>query len=191
MAVADRVLCMLEGRIVLERGKADVSREEITQAYFGLRKVEHAGGRAAMINQLVQGVLLGGYYALIACGLSFMFSVMRIINLAHGSLAVLAAFGLWLLAERFGIQPFLGLADRAAGHGGDRLGAAALSARAQRARRRAAADPHHLRAGDRHRQPAVRSSSAPTPARWRRTSAASPTIPGNGRAVSMSASWRC
>jgi len=63
-----------------------------------------------MINQLIQGVLLGGYYALIACGLSFMFSVMRIINLAHGSLAVLSAFGLWLLAERFGIQPFLGLA---------------------------------------------------------------------------------
>ena len=57
-----------------------------------------------MINQLVQGVLLGGYYALIACGLSFMFSVMRIINLAHGSLAVLSAFGLWLLAERFGIS---------------------------------------------------------------------------------------
>ena len=63
-----------------------------------------------MINQLVQGVLLGGYYALIACGLSFMFSVMRIINLAHGSLAVLSAFGLWVLAERFGIQPFAGLA---------------------------------------------------------------------------------
>jgi branched-chain amino acid transport system permease protein len=63
-----------------------------------------------MINQLIQGVLLGGYYALIACGLSFMFSVMRIINLAHGSLAVLAAFGLWMLAERFGIHPFLGLA---------------------------------------------------------------------------------
>jgi branched-chain amino acid transport system permease protein len=62
-----------------------------------------------MSNQIVQGILLGGYYALIACGLSFMFSVMRIINLAHGSLAVLSAFGLWLLAERFGIQPFLGL----------------------------------------------------------------------------------
>ena len=43
MDVADRVLCMLEGRVVLERGKADVSREEITQAYFGLRKVDHAG----------------------------------------------------------------------------------------------------------------------------------------------------
>ncbi|MDW6026270.1 branched-chain amino acid ABC transporter permease [Mesorhizobium sp. BAC0120] len=63
-----------------------------------------------MMNQLVQGVLLGGYYALIACGLSFMFSVMRIINLAHGSLAVFSAYGLWLLAERFGLSPFLGLA---------------------------------------------------------------------------------
>jgi branched-chain amino acid transport system ATP-binding protein len=44
MAVADRVLCMLEGRIVLERSKADVSREEITQAYFGLRKPGQAEG---------------------------------------------------------------------------------------------------------------------------------------------------
>ena len=61
------------------------------------------------INQIIQGVLLGGYYALIACGLSFMFSVMRIINLAHGSLAVLAAFMLFVLADRFGISPFLGL----------------------------------------------------------------------------------
>jgi branched-chain amino acid transport system permease protein len=61
------------------------------------------------LNQIIQGVLLGGYYALIACGLSFMFSVMRIINLAHGSLAVLAAFLLFVLASRFGISPFLGL----------------------------------------------------------------------------------
>ena len=62
-----------------------------------------------MINSIVQGVLLGGYYALIGCGLSFMFSVMRIINLAHGSLAVLAAYALWVSADRFGISPFLGL----------------------------------------------------------------------------------
>jgi branched-chain amino acid transport system permease protein len=53
-----------------------------------------------MTNQIVQGILLGGYYALIACGLSFMFSVMRIINLAHGSLAVAAAYLIFVLAER-------------------------------------------------------------------------------------------
>lgn len=62
------------------------------------------------LNQIIQGALLGGYYALIACGLSFMFSVMRIINLAHGALAVLAAFGLWVIADRYEISPFLALA---------------------------------------------------------------------------------
>ena len=43
-------------------------------------------------NTIVQGALLGGLYALFACGLSLMFGVMRIVNLAHGDLAVLAAF---------------------------------------------------------------------------------------------------
>ncbi|HYW93121.1 MAG TPA: branched-chain amino acid ABC transporter permease [Gammaproteobacteria bacterium] len=61
------------------------------------------------INPVLQGVLLGGYYSLIACGLAFMFQVMRIINLAHGSLAVMAGFALWVLADRFGINPFLSL----------------------------------------------------------------------------------
>ena len=61
------------------------------------------------VNQVLQGILLGGYYALIACGLSFMFSVMRIINLAHGSLTILAAFGIFVLADRGGLSPFLGL----------------------------------------------------------------------------------
>jgi branched-chain amino acid transport system permease protein len=62
-----------------------------------------------VLNQILQGVLLGGNYALIACGLSFMFGVMGVINLAHGSLAVLSAYALYVLADRFGIQPFLGL----------------------------------------------------------------------------------
>jgi len=60
-------------------------------------------------NQLIQGLLLGGYYALLACGLSFMFGVMRIINLAHGSLAVVAAYLLYVLAERWEIHPLIGL----------------------------------------------------------------------------------
>jgi len=61
------------------------------------------------VNQILQGILLGGYYALLACGLSFMFGVMRIINLAHGSLAVVAAYLLFALAERSEIHPFVGL----------------------------------------------------------------------------------
>ncbi len=63
----------------------------------------------SLLNQVIQGALLGGYYALIACGLSFMYGVMRIINLAHGSFAVLAAYALFVLADRFDVPPFLGL----------------------------------------------------------------------------------
>lgn len=37
-SVADRVLCMLEGKIVLQKGAKDVTREEITEAYFGLQR---------------------------------------------------------------------------------------------------------------------------------------------------------
>ncbi len=44
------------------------------------------------VNDIVQGVLLGGLYALFACGLSLMFGVMKVINLAHGDLAVVAAY---------------------------------------------------------------------------------------------------
>lgn len=44
------------------------------------------------VNALVQGLFLGGLFALAAAGLSIMFGVMRIVNLAHGDLAILAAF---------------------------------------------------------------------------------------------------
>jgi branched-chain amino acid transport system permease protein len=51
------------------------------------------------VNQVVQGVLLGGYYALLATGLSLLFGVMRIINLAHGDLAIVGTFLVWWLHD--------------------------------------------------------------------------------------------
>lgn len=52
------------------------------------------------INAVLQGILLGGQYALLACGLSLVFGVMRIVNLAHGVLAVAAAYlALWLVQQ--------------------------------------------------------------------------------------------
>jgi branched-chain amino acid transport system permease protein len=61
------------------------------------------------VTQLLNGVLLGGYYALLACGLSFMFGVMRIINLAHGDLAILSACLVFLIADATGISPFVAI----------------------------------------------------------------------------------
>ena len=44
------------------------------------------------VNDIIQGVLTGGLYALFACGLSLMFGVMKVVNLAHGDLAVVGGF---------------------------------------------------------------------------------------------------
>lgn len=60
----------------------------------------------AWVNAVVQGILLGGLYALFACGLSIVFGVMRIVNLAHGDFAVLAAFLAYSVADATGLGPF-------------------------------------------------------------------------------------
>ena len=44
------------------------------------------------VNITLQGILLGGLYAIFAVGLAMVFGVMRMVNLAHGDLGILAAF---------------------------------------------------------------------------------------------------
>lgn len=58
------------------------------------------------IDTLVQGILLGGLYALFAAGLSLVFGIMRIINIAHGDLIILAAYLAYSLVTAAGITPF-------------------------------------------------------------------------------------
>jgi branched-chain amino acid transport system permease protein len=53
------------------------------------------------LNVIVSGTLLGGFYALFACGLSLMFGVMKIINLAHGDMAVVAGYTAVFLVPKF------------------------------------------------------------------------------------------
>lgn len=59
------------------------------------------------INAIVQGVLLGGLYALFAAGLSLIFGVMRLVNIAHGDLIVLAAYVALVVVEATGLHPLL------------------------------------------------------------------------------------
>jgi branched-chain amino acid transport system permease protein len=61
------------------------------------------------INALAQGILLGGLYALLAAGLSLMFGVMRIVNLAHGALAILAAYIGLAIVQATGVSPFIAI----------------------------------------------------------------------------------
>jgi len=59
------------------------------------------------VGTIIQGVLLGGLYAMFAAGLSLIFGIMRLVNLAHGDLIVLAAFAILALTTWLGLDPFL------------------------------------------------------------------------------------
>lgn len=61
----------------------------------------------AWLDTIIQGILLGGLYALFAAGLSLVFGIMRLVNLAHGDLIVLAAFLILMLVSALGLNPFV------------------------------------------------------------------------------------
>jgi branched-chain amino acid transport system permease protein len=60
-------------------------------------------------NVLVQGVLTGLVYGLMALGLSVIFGVVRVVNFAHGEFAVVAMYAAFVLFSAFGLDPFLSL----------------------------------------------------------------------------------
>jgi branched-chain amino acid transport system permease protein len=62
-----------------------------------------------LIRAIIGGILTGGVYALMAAGLTLIFGVMEIINIAQGIFVVLAAYLSYVLQVHFGIDPFLGL----------------------------------------------------------------------------------
>jgi branched-chain amino acid transport system permease protein len=63
----------------------------------------------AWVNAIVQGVLIGGLYALLATGLSLSFGVMRFVNLAHGDMAVLGAFMAMSTASKLKVNGLVSL----------------------------------------------------------------------------------
>lgn len=60
-------------------------------------------------DTILQGILLGGLYALFAAGLSLVFGIMRLVNLAHGDLIVLAAYLILVLVDTLNLNPFIAL----------------------------------------------------------------------------------
>jgi branched-chain amino acid transport system permease protein len=61
------------------------------------------------VNIILQGMLLGGLYAMFAAGLSLIFGVMRLVNIAHGDLIVLAAYLSLSVTESMGLGPMMSL----------------------------------------------------------------------------------
>ena len=61
------------------------------------------------LNVIIQGVLVGGLYAMFAAGLSLIFGVMRLVNIAHGDLIVLAAYLALVTTKALGVNPLVSL----------------------------------------------------------------------------------
>src|ERR1035437_7967742 len=61
------------------------------------------------LNVILQGVLIGGLYAMFAAGLSLIFGVMRLVNIAHGDLIVLAAYVALMVTQTLGLDPLTSL----------------------------------------------------------------------------------
>lgn len=61
------------------------------------------------VNAILQGTLLGGLYALFAAGLSLIFGVMRLVNIAHGDLIVLSAYLGLTVTTLLGLHPLIAL----------------------------------------------------------------------------------
>jgi branched-chain amino acid transport system permease protein len=62
-----------------------------------------------MIQTIILGLVLGGVYALMASGLTLLFGVMRIVNLAHGAFMVVAAYIAYFMFTAWGVDPFISL----------------------------------------------------------------------------------
>ena len=60
-----------------------------------------------LLSILVQGVMTGLVYGLMALGLSVIFGVVRVVNFAHGEFAVVAMYAAWLLFNTWGVDPIL------------------------------------------------------------------------------------
>jgi len=61
------------------------------------------------VNAIVQGILLGGLYALFAAGLSLIFGVMRLVNIAHGDFIVAVSYLAYFVVQFLGVGPFVSL----------------------------------------------------------------------------------
>lgn len=62
-----------------------------------------------MLSLLVQGILIGSIYGLIALGLTLIFGIMRVINFAHGTLLMVSMFVAYMSVNTFGLSPYLTL----------------------------------------------------------------------------------
>ncbi len=62
----------------------------------------------SFLQAVLNGILTGSLYALIAMGMALIFGVMRIVNFAHGAFLMLGMYATWVIYEHAGVNPYFG-----------------------------------------------------------------------------------
>ena len=62
-----------------------------------------------LIQLVINGLLLGGAYAIISLGLTLIFGVVRVVNFAHGEFLMIGMYLVYLIATHLGLHPYVGL----------------------------------------------------------------------------------
>ena len=117
-----------------------------------------------LVPAMLNGLMTGAVYALIALGLTLIYGVLHIINFAHGALLTAAMFAAFFAHQLLGLDPYLAAIGLTPLFFCARLRAAALRHRPGRARRGPQHPAGHARARRRHRERAALRAFAPTPA---------------------------
>ena len=78
------------------------------------RAAQHTRGDCTLnwdllLQAIVLGILTGGVYALMASGLTLIFGIMRVVNVAHAAMIVTAAYVSWLLYTTYGLDPIVSI----------------------------------------------------------------------------------
>ena len=106
LRVADDISCFMHGRVTLHGSPAIAERRTRSPPPI-------SGSRSTLmvewLDAIIQGVLLGGLYALFAIGLSITYGVMRLVNIAHGDFLVLAAYLALVPVLQLGMHPFVAI----------------------------------------------------------------------------------
>ena len=125
LKAAHKVYIMQSGRISLEGRPESLSQEEIRKAYFGLsdlnvkpeaereriRAIKRCSEMLADLKDpIMNGLLLGGLYGIVGIGMSMIFGIVRVVNLAHGDLVILASYLSFVTLSIFKVSPLLTLA---------------------------------------------------------------------------------
>src|ERR1700683_3896345 len=60
-----------------------------------------------LINAIVSGILIGGFYAAVACGITISFGILDIVNIAHPAFIILGSYAAYIVNATFGLDPIL------------------------------------------------------------------------------------